>query len=76
MITARFYLSMLALLLLVGCTIKKDHNENCKNYEEASIKVDVVSNWQVLPDGIHSSYSSSDIRNEKFENPLINSSKH
>ncbi len=75
MITARFYLSMLALLLLVGCTIKKDHNENCKNYEEASIKVDVVSNWQVLPDGIHSSFSSSDIRYEKFEIPVVNSSK-
>lgn len=75
MIIARSSLVVLALLLVVGCTKKQNQNENCQNYEEASIKVDVLSNWRVLPDGIHSSFSSTNIRYDKLEIPVVNSSK-
>lgn len=66
----KIFLLLFAILLVSGCA-QKQESANCQTYAEAELPVTVISNWEVLSNGLHASIGSIDTRYVKHEIPEV-----
>ena len=63
-------MSVLATFALASCTTQKSQKD-CTTYEEATLPVEVTTNWSAVPSGIQASVGSIDVRYVQHEVPEI-----
>ncbi len=62
-------------LLLIGCAYNNKNVSDCQTYIEATIPVNIKSDWNALPDGLQAAVGSINRRYEKHEIPDVQLSK-
>lgn len=62
--------TLLAIFIFASCA-QKNNKINCNTYQEATLPVKVVSDWESLPSGLQTSLGSIDERYVKHEIPKV-----
>lgn len=65
-------LSLLAAIGLASCT-PQNANKNCSSYDEATLPVEVTTDWSAVPSGLQASIGSIDERYMQHEVPAVTS---
>ncbi|MFA5657251.1 MAG: glycoside hydrolase domain-containing protein [Dysgonamonadaceae bacterium] len=71
--TRKVLFSLLAMFTIISCTPQRTQKD-CSNYAEATLPVEVTTDWSAVPVGLQASIGSIDMRYEQHEVPEVSNS--